>query len=207
MRKLLLFLGKAWSYILPRQIVYYLGRAKDYMYTGYSCRKFKLWGKGSLVTGRWRELVGEECIEVGNDCTFYPDVELTAWKNYKGVSFTPTIHLGNGCVMRNRSHITAINQIQIGDNLLTGNDVLISDNNHGNIELQDLQIRPQDRELITKGRIVIGDNVWIGDKAVILGNVQIGTGAVIAAGSVVTKDVPAYCIAAGVPAKVIKQIK
>jgi acetyltransferase-like isoleucine patch superfamily enzyme len=63
------------------------------------------------------------------------------------------------------------------------------------------------RPLISKGEVVIGDNVWIGEGAMILPNVHIGEHAIIAANSVVTKDIPAYSIAAGVPAKIIKHIK
>lgn len=59
-------------------------------------------------------------------------------------------------------------------------------------------------DAISKGNIVIGDDVWIGYGATILSGVQVGQGAVIAAQSVVTKDVPAYAIVAGNPAKVIK---
>jgi acetyltransferase-like isoleucine patch superfamily enzyme len=53
--------------------------------------------------------------------------------------------------------------------------------------------------------IIIGNNVWIGTNVTVLKGVTIGDGAIIAAGSVVTKDVPANCMAAGVPAKVIKE--
>lgn len=58
--------------------------------------------------------------------------------------------------------------------------------------------------MVSKGPVIIEDNVWIGDKATILANVTIGKGAVVAANSVVTKDVPAYSVVAGIPAKVIK---
>lgn len=58
----------------------------------------------------------------------------------------------------------------------------------------------------SKGPVIIGSNVWFGDKATILPNVTIGDGAVIAANSVVTKDVPAYSVVAGNPAKIIKQV-
>ena len=61
------------------------------------------------------------------------------------------------------------------------------------------------RPVVSKGSVIIGNNVWIGDKATILPNVTIGDGAVIAANSVVTKDVPAYSVVAGNPAKVIKE--
>ena len=59
--------------------------------------------------------------------------------------------------------------------------------------------------IVSKGPVVIGDNVWIGDKVTVLPGVTIGDGAVIAANAVVTKDVPAYSVVAGNPAKIIKQ--
>ena len=85
--------------------------------------------------------------------------------------------------------------------------VIISDNSHGHIILEEKDIRPVDRPLCSKGEVVIGDNVWIGDKVAILQGVHIGDGAIIAANAVVTKDVPANSVAAGVPAKIIKEIK
>lgn len=207
MRQLLLYMGRLWSYLVPQELAYLWNRAKDYLYTGYTTRGFKHWGARSIVQRKWHEIIGTECIEVGDDCTFYPDIELTAWTSYKGATFQPRIIIGNGCTIRNRNHITAINKIQIGNNLLTGNDVLISDNNHGAFDMNELHIRPQDRKITSKGEVIIGNNVWIGAKATILGNVHIGDGAIIAANSVVTHDVPAYSIAAGAPAKIIKQIQ
>lgn len=59
-------------------------------------------------------------------------------------------------------------------------------------------------EAVSKGNIVIGDDVWIGVRSTILSGVTVGQGAVIAAGSVVTKDVPPYAVVGGVPAKIIK---
>ena len=59
-------------------------------------------------------------------------------------------------------------------------------------------------EAITKGDIVVGDDVWIGQNSVVLSGITIGQGAVVSAGSVVTKDVPPYAIVGGVPAKLIK---
>ena len=78
-------------------------------------------------------------------------------------------------------------------------------NNHGSTALSDLQIRPQDRALTSKGSVRIGNNVWIGDKVAILGNVTIGDGAIIGANSVVTKDIPANAVAVGSPARIILQ--
>ena len=65
---------------------------------------------------------------------------------------------------------------------------------------------PKLRRLYSKGPIVIGDNVWIGDKVIILDGVKIGNNSIIAAGTVVTKDVPDFCVVAGNPAKIIKNL-
>ena len=59
-------------------------------------------------------------------------------------------------------------------------------------------------ESISKGPIILEDDVWIGENCIILSGVKIGQGAVIAAGAIVTNDIPPYAIAGGVPAKVIK---
>ena len=89
--------------------------------------------------------------------------------------------------------------------MLTGKWVSITDNSHGEPDKDTLGMRPQQRPITSKGPVVIGNNVWIGDKATILPGVTIGDGAVIAANAVVTKDVPAYSVVGGNPAKVIKQ--
>lgn len=57
----------------------------------------------------------------------------------------------------------------------------------------------------SKGDVIIGNDVWVGFRATILSGVTIGNGAIIAAGSIVTKNVPAYTIVAGIPAKIIKK--
>ena len=64
-------------------------------------------------------------------------------------------------------------------------------------------MNPNDRPLYSKGPIIIGDCVWIGERAVILGGVKIGNGAIIGANSVVTHDVPENGIAVGCPARII----
>lgn len=63
-----------------------------------------------------------------------------------------------------------------------------------------------ERQLVSKGEVVIGNNVWIGDKAAILAGVHIGDGAIIGANSVVAKDVPANCVVGGIPAKVLRTL-
>ena len=100
--------------------------------------------------------------------------------------------------------MTAINRIVIGNGVLTGKKVLITDNSHGEITREMMDVDPLKRQVVSKGEVIIGDNVWIGEKATIVANVKIGNGAIVAANSVVTKDVPPYCVVAGCPAKIVK---
>lgn len=152
--------------------------------------------------------LGEHFVYIGTGTHFGEHSFLTAWeRTCAGGDFNPEIRIGKDCCFGAWNHITAINKIQIGDNLLTGKWVTITDNSHGEIDFETLQIPPIMRQVTSKGPVVIGANVWIGDKATILPGVTIGDGAVIAANSVVTKDVPAYSVAAGNPAKIIKQVK
>jgi acetyltransferase-like isoleucine patch superfamily enzyme len=130
---------------------------------------------------------------------------LTAWDAYLNQTFTPQIIIGNGCSIGSHTHITAINNIVIGNNVLTGKYILITDNAHGQSNMGLLDISPVERALYSKGQVIIEDNVWIGEKVSILPNVKIGRGVIIAANSVVTKDVPPYCVVAGNPAKIIRK--
>ena len=149
--------------------------------------------------------LGEDCISIGEGTHIGEHCILTAWKTTcAGGDFHPEIFIGKGCCFGEYNHITSTNKIVIGDNLLTGRWVTITDNSHGETDYETLQQPPLMRLVTSKGPVIIGNNVWIGDKATILPNVTIGDGAVIAANSVVTKNVPAYSVAAGNPAKVIK---
>ncbi len=117
-----------------------------------------------------------------------------------------SITIGNYCNIGEYNHITAINKITIGNGFLSGRFVLISDNSHGGLSEEESLIAPANRMLKSKGEIVIGNNVWLGDKVAVLAGVHIGNNVIVAANAVVTKDLPDNCMAAGVPARVIKKI-
>ena len=157
--------------------------------------------------GKNAKITNGENIKIGNDCYFNDNIMLSTWPEYNGKSYKPQIIIGNNCNFGFCNHITSCNKIKIGDNLLTGMYVIITDNNHGNINFSDLLLPPSKRFLTSKGSVEIGNNVWIGDKVSILAGVKIGNGAIIAANAVVTKDVPAYSIVGGVPAEIIKIIE
>ena len=151
-------------------------------------------------------LMGLKYFTVGKGTTFGPDAELTAWGSYAGVDYSPRVTIGCNCHFGKACHITAINEINIGDNLLTGQYVIISDNSHGKSDSSSLSIPPVERVLFSKGPVRIGNNVWIGDRVAILAGVTIGDGAIIGANAVVTHDIPERAVVGGVPAKVIKII-
>lgn len=162
-------------------------------------------GKG-LSVGKSFYILGGKCIIVGNKVSFGNHCVLTAWTSYAGIKMAPSIKIGNDSHFGEYNHITSINSITIGNGVLTGRWVTITDNAHGKTDYDSLQIPPAKRIMYSKGKVVIGNNVWIGDKATILPGVTIGDGVIVGANSVVTKDIPDYCIVAGNPARVIKQI-
>lgn len=206
----LLFVGRLISFIAPlpvRKFIYAISIARDYVYTGFLSKSFHGIGKGVIIAYKikYHELCN---ISIGSGTVIEKDVELSSWlSKYRGNIDGPNIIMGNNCYIRRNSHITAVDKIVIGDNLLTGPGVLITDNSHGRFCEQELNIPPNKRPIYSKGPVVIGNNVWLGEKSSIMPGVKIGNGVVVAANAVVTHDVPDNCVVAGVPAKIIKQIK
>ncbi len=149
-------------------------------------------------------LLGGKYITIGNNVSFRKLCIITAHDKYYDQKFNPQITIGDNCCFGQHNHITAINEIKIGNGVLTGSWVTITDNSHGKTDLNSMQNPPINRDLYSKGKVIIDDNVWIGDKATILPGVHIGEGAIIAANTVVTKNVPPYSIIAGNPGIVIK---
>ena len=134
---------------------------------------------------------------------------------YKGVIIRPSSHVyagnnrsviefGEGTEIGNHSTISAHNAILFGKDVLTGPHVFVSDHNHEYTN-PNMAISKQGVKCDKGGKVTIGDGTWIGTNAVIVGNVNIGKHCVIGANSVVTKDIPDYCVAAGIPAKIIKK--
>lgn len=96
----------------------------------------------------------------------------------------------------------------IGNGVVTGRMVMITDNSHGHTHsLSELNLTAFQRPLVSKGAVVIDEYVWIGEQVCIMPGVHIGKGAIVAANSVVTKDVPPYTVVGGCPAKILKVVK
>ena len=94
--------------------------------------------------------------------------------------------------------------LEIGKNVMMGPDVIIMTSSH-NVESTSIPMNQQGS--LPKQKVVICDDVWIGTRVIILPGIKVGTGSIIGAGAVVTKDVPDYAIVGGCPAKIIKYRK
>jgi acetyltransferase-like isoleucine patch superfamily enzyme len=99
-------------------------------------------------------------------------------------------------------HNTIIGPVIIGSHVNLAQGITVTALNH-NFDNSDKRI---DEQGVSTSQVVIGDDVWIGANAVVLPGVTIGTHSIVAAGAVVTKDVPPHSLVAGVPAKIIKKI-
>lgn len=111
------------------------------------------------------------------------------------------ISLGNFSALGPRCHIQATD-IEMGDYVMMAPDVLILGGGHRTDDIY----TPMSRQgVLQRSKLTIGNDVWIGQRAIILGKTcKIGSGVIIAAGSVVTKPVPDYAVVAGNPARIVK---
>ena len=100
------------------------------------------------------------------------------------------------------SFLSSFGKIHIKRGSIIGPNVIIHTANHN--YLNNIKAIPYDKELIIK-EVIVEENVWIGDSVIILPGITIGEGSIIAAGSVIVKNIPKYSIAGGNPAKVIKE--
>lgn len=181
-----------------------LSHINQKLYSIWICQKFNC--SKVVFKRKVNFLKGCRYFKIGQGTKFGKMVVLTAWDQYQGEEFNPYVKIGENCNFGDYLHLTCINKISIGNNVLTGRWVTISDNGHGNSDSKNLKISPVKRNLSSKGPVIIGNNIWIGDKATILSGVSIGEGAIIGANAVVTRDVPPYSVAAGNPAKIIKSL-
>ncbi len=127
------------------------------------------------------------CGGAGEGFRLFPPFYTDFGKNIKTGK---NVFINSGCCFQDQGGIV------IGDGCLIGHQVVIATLNHS--------VRPESRGNMTAKPVRLGKNVWVGSHATILPGVTIGDGAIIAAGAVVSRDIPSNAIAAGVPARVIR---
>lgn len=111
----------------------------------------------------------------------------------RGITIGDNSGLGINCKVRG--------PLEVGNNVMMGPDVSIITSSHNTLRTD---IPMSEQGSLPKKKVTIGNDVWIGTRAIILPGVTIGDGVIIGAGAVVTKDVPDYAIVGGVPARIIK---
>ncbi|MBD8488659.1 acyltransferase [Echinicola sp. CAU 1574] len=167
----------------------------------------KIFNKSYISSGR-NCIFEDECeinglskqgIELGNNVTIGRYAMIRPTNNYGG-PLGEGLKIGDNSNIGHLSYIGCSGYIEIGNNVMMSPRVSIYSENH-NFENADIPMKDQG---VTRSFVKIEDDCWIASNSIILAGVTIGKGSVIAAGSVVTKDVPPYSIVGGNPAKVIK---
>lgn len=151
-------------------------------------------------------LIGAKYIVFGEKVQVGQYSTISAWSS-NGNTSEPKIFFHDNVTVGAFAHITAVNKIVIEEGALLGKYVTITDNSHGMVSESEINQSPIKRDLFSKGMVKISKNVWVGDKVTILPNVSVGEGAIIGSNSVVTKDIPPFSVACGIPAQIIKKIK
>jgi len=154
-------------------------------------RHFEECGDRLHVYGKLNIIKKDSTILVGNNVSLFKDARLSAY----GTDHHAVLKIGDNSNIGDRTEIHCGKEVTIGNGCLISWDVVIMDWDHHRINSEQHVYKP----------VVIEDKVWIGCKAVILKGVTIGTGAIVAAGSVVTHNVPPHSLAAGNPAVIIKE--
>lgn len=140
-------------------------------------------------------------IHIGSK-SYLGNINVIVWPGGK-------LSIGEDCYFAGSVDVWVMENIEIGNRALFSTDISIMDNNSHPIDSEERfrhSRRGDTNVTIEKRPILLGNDVWVGRSAIILKGVTIGDGAIIAAGSVVTSNVPAGAIAAGNPAKVVKTI-
>ena len=166
-------------------------------------RRFGHIGRNSVICFPPNTLFNEQYIHIGEGTLFGPQITLSAGMVPGQEMITdPVISVGDRCLIGKGSGIVGHLEIRIGNDVWTGHHVYITDQNHGyeNLDL------PISKQVMPERPVSIGDGSWLGHGTVVLPGANIGKHVVIGANSVVTGTIPDNSVAAGVPAKVLKQL-
>ncbi len=144
---------------------------------------------------------GDIRIRIGDDCT------MNAISSFVSTSAgrNPVLEIGNKTYLGHRVSISVGSKVTIGNHVLIANEVFIADNPGHPLDAARRRVQGVEPDQIRP--VTIGDDVWIGHGCKIMPGVTIGEGAVVGAGSIVTRDVPPFTLVAGIPAKPVRDLR
>ncbi len=178
---------------------------KNKLFTYSISRKFAHIGSNASFSSN-SIIMNPKYMSIGKNFSALVNFRIEARDRSHEQVFSPSIKIGDNVIFNTDCHIGCIDSIEIGDNVLIASRVFITDHSHGDTTSEDLLVIPNNRNLYSKGPVVIEDNVLIGEGVAILSGVTVGRNAIIGANAVVNKNIPANAIAAGSPARVIRII-
>lgn len=165
-------------------------------------RRFGRFGENSIICFPTNTLYNEHYIHVGSGTMIGPHCTLSAGMMPGQICITdPVVSIGDRCLIGKGSAVVGHFSITIGNDVWTGHNVYITDQNHGYEDVT----RPIGTQSMPEKPVTIGDGSWIGYGSVVLPGASIGDHVVIGANSVVTGEIPSYSVAVGSPAKVIRR--
>ena len=145
-----------------------------------------------------RHLIGARYMHFEDDADIQNGAYIIAHPTGGSV---PEVRFGRSCLVGHELHVSCIERVVIGERVLLADRVFLADTVH---EYEDVTRAIADQPLRVVGAVEIGAGSWVGENACIIG-CRIGRNCVIAANSVVRRDVPDHCVAAGVPARIVKR--
>jgi acetyltransferase-like isoleucine patch superfamily enzyme len=164
--------------------------------------RFGSFGEGAAICFPVTALYGERWMHIGQGALIGPFVSLAVGLSpQQSEANDPTVVIGDGCSIGAHNGIVALAGIAIGARVYTGPRVYITDINHGYERFDE----PIGHQLQASRPVSIGANSWIGTNSVVLPGTVLGEHVVVAAGSIVSGQVPARCIVAGAPARIIRR--
>lgn len=158
-------------------------------------------GIGSRIYSPKSIISNKKHIFIGNSVHIRQNARIEPIVAWKGVKYNPQIIIEDGVVIEQNLHLACAKYVKIGKNSSISSYVFITDINH---EYKDISKPILLQDLIIK-ETEIGEQCFIGTGAKIMAGTKVGNHCIIGANAVVTHDLPDFCVAAGIPARIIKK--
>lgn len=162
-------------------------------------KKFLFYGKNSVIDYP-SNIPNKEFVSIGENTTILKNSRIQVYNYLTGEN--ANVRIGNNCYIGTNLSILVGANVTIGNDVLIASNVLITSEDH---EINPESEIPYMNQPLNCKPVSIGDGTWIGEKVSILSGVSIGKKCVIGTNAVVTKNIPDYSIAVGIPAKIVKK--